>query len=51
MISNYDNWKQATPDKYDYEEENQCGFCGEEIMDGKSYCDSNCRRAANSDRC
>lgn len=50
-MTSYDNWKQATPDSYDYEENNECGFCGTEIMDGKSYCSRECRRAMNYDRC
>ena len=43
----YDNWKQATPDSYDYEENNVCKNCSEEIQDDENYCSEFCYEEYN----
>lgn len=46
---NYDDWKQATPDSYDYEENNECGYCGSEIKDGEEFCSTWCKKGYLAD--
>lgn len=42
---NYDNWKQDTPDSFDYEEDRECRYCGYSIPDGEDYCSKECKKA------
>lgn len=42
---NYDNWKLASPN--DDEPENECAYCGEPCQN--EFCNSNCKKAYEKD--
>lgn len=41
----YDSWKTQYPPEWDYEDDNECSFCGVPIPDGDTYCSKDCKRA------
>ena len=44
----YDDWLAHNPDD-NFTEKCTCLFCGEELPDGKSFCDINCRIGLDND--
>lgn len=46
---NFDNWKLSTPPSYDYDDGDQCWFCGDPVPDGDKYCNNNCKKGYDAD--